>query len=114
MTVLIRFLISVLLAAATLVFEVLLAVTLYMYLELSHPTLFGQLVGWAGGVFDLIEDAFVAAAPDGLVVKANTSFLGEISNKAFLLLFIGLFASGVLRTIGWGIAAWRRAARRAE
>lgn len=114
MAYLVRFPLSLLLMAATLVFEVVLAIALYMYLELEHRSFFGTLVSYAADASRAIADALEAVAPN-LFVQANTSFLGEVSPKAFLLLFLGLFASSMLRLLVWTIRGLRAyLARRAQ
>ena len=94
----------------TLVLEVLLAMAVYVYLNLYHEQLFGQLVGWAGSTLQSLREMLSATAPE-LATASNVSVLGELAPKAFLLLVLGLFASGVIRFFAWMV---RRLARSDE
>lgn len=91
---------SVFALLATLILEVLLAMAVYIYLNLNHPTFFGSLVQYARTGLEALNDGLNAAAP-GFATQANASLLGEFAPKAFLLLVLGLFASGVIRMIAW-------------
>lgn len=91
----------------TLVLEVLLAMSIYVYLDLNHQQIFGQLVVWAGSTLQSLRELLGGAAPE-LANATNASVLGELAPTAFLLLVLGLFASGVIRFFAWMV---RRLAR---
>lgn len=103
-----RFLAGVALLLTTLIFEILLAMAVYVYLQTQHEELFGQLVLYARDALNWILDLFESTAPD-LLQLASTSIAGDLTPKAFLLLFIGLFASGLIRAVSW---SFRRIMRR--
>lgn len=84
----------------TLVLEILLAVSLYIYLDIVHRDLFAQLVVWADGVLASLTELLRGYWPE-LATQASASLLGDFAPKAFLLLVIGLFASGVIRFFAW-------------
>ena len=98
---------SVVALFVTLVLEVLLGMAIYAYLDLYHKPLFGELVSWAGSTLQSLREMLSAAAPE-LATVGNSSILGEIAPTAFLLLVLGLFASGVIRFFSWMV---RRLAR---
>ena len=98
---------SVVALFVTLVLEVLLAMAVYVYLNLYHEELFGSLVGWAGTTLQSLREMLSESAPE-LATASNVSILGELAPKAFLLLVLGLFASGVIRFFAWMV---RRIAR---
>lgn len=93
---------SVVALAVTLVLEVLLAMALYIYLDLNHRDFFGWLVVQARNAMNGLLDA-LSAYPE-MFQAANTSLAGEFAAKAFLLLFLGLFASGFIRMVVWLVA----------
>ena len=86
----------------TLVMEVLLAMAIYIYLDLNHRDFFGLLVAWARNAMNGLLDGLRTTAPD-LYIAANQSLAGEVAAKAFLLLVLGLFASGVIRFLAWTV-----------
>ncbi len=101
--------IGVVLSAGTLIFEVLLAFAVYMWLAIAQVPTFGMLVRLASDVLraaaQFLESAFPAFAD-----QAYATLLGELGPKSALLLFIGLFSSGLIRLIRWIlVGAMRRA-----
>lgn len=101
---------SVVALLVTLVLEVMLAMVLYIYLDLNHREFFGILVGWARDGMNALLGGLQEASGD-LYVAANQSLAGEVAAKAFLLLVLGLFASGVIRMLAWSV---RRLLRSSE
>lgn len=93
---------SVVALLITLVLEVMLAMVLYVYLDLNHREFFGVLVGWARDGMNALLAALEGASGD-LYAAANQSLAGEVAAKAFLLLVLGLFASGVIRMLAWSV-----------
>lgn len=91
----------------TLLLEVLLAMSLYIFLNLQAPGLFASLVGWSRDMLNMLLDFLQGAAPR-LAAQGDVSLFGELGPKAFLLLVLGLFASGVIRFFAWMV---RRMAR---
>lgn len=83
-----------------LVLEVLLAMAIYMYLATNHVGLFGEMVRWARDVLNLLLDTLEMLLPN-LSGAAFASLAGEIGPKSFLLLVLGLFASGLMRVVLW-------------
>ena len=96
-----RLVLSISVLLVTLILEIFLSMFTYMYLALFHLTFFGELVRYArhalNGMVDLMESLF-----PGLSTQAHATLVGELGPKSFLLLFVGLFASGLIRVIVWG------------
>lgn len=96
------------LSILTLVFEVIVAFAVYMYLAINHVDFFGAMVRTAGQVLRFGAETLEAWFPD-FADAAYATLLGELGPKSALLLFLGLFASGVIRLIRWMlIGAMRR------
>lgn len=94
-------LLRLLLSVCVLVLEVLLAIFLYIYLNTAQTDLFASLIGFSRGVLNMLIETFQSAAPQSVANAADVSLFGEIGPKAFLLLLLGLFASGVIRFFTW-------------
>jgi hypothetical protein len=99
---------SIIILLVTLILEIFLSMFTYIYLALFHLTFFGELVRFARHTLNGIVDLMELLLP-GLSTQAHATLVGELGPKSFLLLFIGLFASGLMRVIGWG---WRKALAR--
>lgn len=95
-----RLMVGPLVLFGTLVFEVLLAMAIYIYLATNHVEVFGEMVRWARDVLNLLVDTLEATFPD-LANQAYATLVGEIGPKSFLLLVLGLLASGLLRLTIW-------------
>lgn len=93
---------SVVALLVTLVIEVMLAMVLYIYLDLNHRDFFGVLVGWARSAMNELLELLRGSSVE-LYNAANQSLAGEVAAKAFLLLVLGLFASGVIRMLAWSV-----------
>ena len=102
-----RALLGILLTFVTLIFEILLAFALYMWLSIAQPTLFASLVQASGTALRWIDDALRAGFPE-FTVQAYGTLLGELAPKAVLLLFLGLLASGLIRLIRWIVLGMMR------
>lgn len=100
MGVLLRILISPIVLFGTLILEVLLAMAIYIYLATNHVELFGELVRYARDGLNLTIDLMERALP-GLSNQAYATLAGEIGPKSFLLLVLGLLASGLWRLVVW-------------
>ncbi|GBF26514.1 hypothetical protein MnTg02_01555 [bacterium MnTg02] len=100
-----RLMLSIIVLLVTLILEIFLSMFTYMYLALVHLTFFGELVRYARHALNGMVDLMESLAP-GLSTQAHATLVGELGPKSFLLLFIGLFASGLIRVIVWG---WRKA-----
>lgn len=100
MGVLFRVLISPLVLFGTLVLEVLLAMAVYVYLATNHVETFGELVRLARDWLNLTIDLMESALP-GISNQAYATLAGEIGPKSFLLLVLGLLASGLWRLVVW-------------
>lgn len=103
-----RALFAILAFFLTLIFEILLAMTLFVWLRLNAPGLFNQLQGVAAGVLDFVRSTLQSVAPT-VSQSANNALIGDLSANAMLLLILGLFASGVIRLLA---LMMRGAARR--
>lgn len=101
---------SIIILLVTLILEIFLSMFTYIYLALFHLTFFGELVRFARHALNGIVDLMESLLP-GLSTQAHATLVGELGPKSFLLLFIGLFASGLMRVISWG---WRKALARAS
>lgn len=101
------FLFSVFALFATLLMEVLLAMAIFIYLNLEAQDLFAVLVAWSRDLMNMLLEFFRGFAPD-LASRTDVSLAGDLAPKAFLLLVLGLFASGVIRFFAWMV---RRLAR---
>ncbi|MEL6977069.1 MAG: hypothetical protein AAGM38_00115 [Pseudomonadota bacterium] len=99
---------SVVALLTTLVLEVMLAMLLYVYLDLNHREFFGVLVSWARDGMNFLLNSLQGASAE-LYNAANQSLAGEVAAKAFLLLVLGLFASGVIRMLAWSVRRVLRA-----
>lgn len=97
MSILRAFLIAVWLLA-NLIIEIFAAMLVYIYLDLYHRQMFGNLVGIAREILNSFTQYLTNIAPD-FAIQANTSLLGEFGPKAILLLVIGLLVSAVLRSL---------------
>lgn len=95
----------------TLILEVMLAILLYIFLNTQVPDLFNALVSTAGGALIWVLNSVRGFAPDFAEV-ASGSLLGDLSAKALFLLFLGLFASGLIRVIIFSFARMRRGRHR--
>ena len=69
--------------------------------------LFAVLVAWSREMLNMLLEFFRGLAPD-LASRTDVSLAGDLAPKAFLLLVLGLFASGVIRFFAWMV---RRLAR---
>jgi hypothetical protein len=81
-----------------LIIEIFAAMLAYIYLDLYHRELFGNLVGIAREILISFTQHLTNIAPE-FANQANTSLLGEFGPKAILLLVIGLLVSAVLRSL---------------
>ncbi|MEM7618886.1 MAG: hypothetical protein AAF228_00295 [Pseudomonadota bacterium] len=100
MSDIIRILLLPFISAAQLLFEVLLAVVAYTYLNIFHVGVFGSLVVIAGDVLIFLTQHMRNFFPENMShVYATT--LGDLNPKAMLLLLVGLTVSAILRLIGW-------------
>ena len=81
-----------------LIIEIFAAMLTYIYLDLYHREMFGQLVGVAREILISFTQHLTNIAPE-FANQANTSLLGEFGPKAILLLVIGLLVSAVLRSL---------------
>ncbi|MEO0791652.1 MAG: hypothetical protein AAFR70_15250 [Pseudomonadota bacterium] len=85
-----------------LVFELITAMVIYVFLNLFYPELFGDLVRRSADIFrwlaDLILPLFGEASN-----QAYASLIGEMSPKAVLLVLISLTVGAVVRLLIWGI-----------
>jgi hypothetical protein len=97
MTILRPFLIALWLLI-NLIIEIFAAMLTYIYLDLYHREMFGNLVGIAREILISFTQHLTNIAPD-FANQANTSLLGEFGPKAILLLVIGLLVSAVLRSL---------------
>ncbi|MEO1329777.1 MAG: hypothetical protein AAFW46_08945 [Pseudomonadota bacterium] len=96
----VRALVGIALTFVTLVFEIVLAFAVYMWLAINHEDLFGWMVQQAGGVLRWAAERIEVSYPD-FAVQAYGTLLGELGPKAVLLLFLGLLASGIIRLVRW-------------
>ncbi|MEL6374036.1 MAG: hypothetical protein AAFR04_08705 [Pseudomonadota bacterium] len=101
---------SVIVLVVTLVIEILLAMLLYIYLAVAHVDFFGTLVRWSRYALNGIIDQMEALLPS-LSNQAYATLVGELGPKSFLLLFIGLFASGLIRVVAWLVKGTMRSMR---
>jgi hypothetical protein len=85
---------------AYLIVEVVLAMLVYMYLNLYHLDTFGRLVGWSRELLSSFATYLETLSPQ-LANQANATILGELGAKSILLLFIGLIVSAFVRMLGW-------------
>lgn len=97
MSILRAFLIAIWLLA-NLIIEIFAAMLAYIYLDLYHRELFGNLVGIAREILVGFTQYLTNIAPE-FANQANTSLLGEFGAKSILLLVIGLLVSAVLRSL---------------
>jgi hypothetical protein len=81
-----------------LIVEIFAAMLTYIYLDLYHREMFGNLVGVAREILISFTQYLTNIAPE-FANQANTSLLGEFGPKAILLLVIGLLVSAVLRSL---------------
>lgn len=102
MNVVTRVLVSIVTLFGTLVFEIFLAMLLFSYLALNQPELFGSLANMSDQALTSVK---------GLVREFFPSYqdevfggaVGDLSARGFLLLILGLLASGVIRLIVWTV-----------
>jgi hypothetical protein len=86
-----------------LVVELLASMLIYIYLNLYHVTLFGNLVRDARYVLD----ALVGQMEYWLPVSANSAYatlIGELGPKSLLLLLIGLVTAMIIRFLVRSVA----------
>jgi hypothetical protein len=81
-----------------LIIEIFAAMLAYIYLDLYHRDLFGNLVGIAREILNSFTLHLTNIAPE-FASQANKSLLGEFGAKSILLLVIGLLVSAVLRSL---------------
>lgn len=106
MSLIVKSLVTVIVAAAVLaiyvIVEVIVAMLTYMYLALNHVETFGYLVGLSRDVLNLFANQLELWAPH-LANQAYTTLLGELGPKSILLLLIGLIVGAVIRLAGWTV-----------
>lgn len=107
MGVLGRVLFTVVAFLATLIFEILLAMSLFVYIRLYLPPLFDSLQNFSFWLLNAIRDTIRDSAPD-LAENVNVALVGDLSANAVTLLVLGLFASGVIRVIIWSVRSMFR------
>jgi hypothetical protein len=81
-----------------LVVELVCAMLLYMYLNLYHVELFGNLVRLARYVLDALVGQLEYWLP-GAANSAYATLVGELGPKSVLLLIVGLVVATVIRTL---------------
>ena len=81
-----------------LIIEIFAAMLVYIYLDLYHRELFGNLVGIAREILNSFTLHLTNIAPE-FANRANTSLLGEFGAKSILLLVIGLLVAAILRSL---------------
>lgn len=81
-----------------LILEVLIAMLVYMYLNLYHPYTFGWLISVARKVLDYFTTYLEQLSPD-FANRAYATVLGELGPKSVLLLLIGLAVSALARIL---------------
>lgn len=100
MSVLTRLIVSIVTLFGTLVFEVVLAMLLFSYLAINHPDLFGSMANWSDQALASLKELIrsIGAPFDD---AAFGGAVGDLSARGFLLLILGLLASGVIRMLVW-------------
>lgn len=100
MSVITRLLVSIVALFGTLIFEVILAMLLFTYVAINHIDLFGgmvnisqQLLAWVVEMLRVVFPSYQNEIMGGAV--------GGLDPRDFLLLILGLLASGVIRMIVW-------------
>lgn len=81
-----------------LVVELITAMLVYIYLNLNHLPLFGELVRFAKAVLDTVIAQLEAWSP-ALANAAFATLVGELGPKSILLLLIGLVAGVIVRFV---------------
>ena len=81
-----------------LILEVLIAMLVYMYINLYHPRTFGWLIGFARNVLNSFTTYLEQLSPD-FANRAYATVLGELGPKSVLLLLIGLAVSALARIV---------------
>ncbi len=100
MSVLTRLVVSIFTLFGTLVFEVVLAMLLFTYLAFNHIDLFGGMVNVAQQLLSWVIVMLRAVFPD-LQNEIMGGAVGGLDPRDFLLLILGLLASGVIRMLVW-------------
>lgn len=108
-----RLLLTVLVFFTLLVIEILLAMTIFVYLRLNMPGLFDTLLNLAFAVFNAVRDGLRELAPE-TASTVNVALVGDLSGNAVLLLMLGLFASGLIRMALYGTQSLMRRGRGAS
>jgi zinc transporter ZupT len=96
---------------ATLIFEVLLAMAIYVYIRLNHRGFFDRLTDFSFDVLNVVRGILRSSTP-GLAERANVALVSDLSAGAMLLLMLGLCASGLIRIIVWTVRTAIHGARR--
>ena len=73
---------------ATLIFEVLLAMAIYVYIRLNHRGFFDRLTDFSFDVLNVVRDILRSSTP-GLAERANVALVSDLSAGAMLLLMLG-------------------------
>lgn len=100
MNALVKSIVYTALLLAYLVVEVVVAMLVYMYLNLNHLETFGRLVGLSRELLNRFAIELERVSPE-LANQANATILGELGAKSILLLFIGLLVSILIRFFGY-------------
>lgn len=93
-----RAIIAVFYVVLLLIVELVTAMLVYIYLNLNHLPLFGELVRFAKAVLDTVIAQLEYWSPT-LANAAFATLVGELGPKSILLLLIGLVAGVVLRFV---------------
>lgn len=96
-----RFLLTILIFFTLLIIEILLAMTIFVYIRLNLPGLFDTLLNLAFAIFNAVRDGLRETAPE-TASYVNVALVGDLSGNAVLLLMLGLFASGLIRMALYG------------
>lgn len=99
--ILTRFVLTVAIFIALLIFEILLAMSIFVYLRLHAPGVFDTLLNVAFALFNAVRDGLRETAPE-TASYVNVALVGDLSGNAVLLLMLGLFASGLIRLALYG------------
>lgn len=95
-----RFVLALGLMSGAVILEVLLAMMIYIYVAVAHRELFGELVRMARDALTYVFDG-IEKLPTEVSNQAYATLIGELGPKSFLLLVIGLVASGLIRMVVW-------------
>ncbi len=104
MAVLMRTVIAFIQFATMVIFELVLAILIYVYLALYELETFGWLVKISKGVLDSAIQWMEVAMPQ-LANRAYATLVGELGPKAMLLLLTGLIVGALIRFIAWLVVA---------